>query len=118
MSHKRDVPRLLSLWTQARRPLQAPIEANDFFVALMIKRKRTTVKMPYNALNRHGKRLESLSSPQVHEFLQRAFARLLYCLYNTMRIGTRGIHELRVTTCKGSRKLAWEETFGKDSRQY
>ena len=115
MPHKRDVPRLLSLWTQARRPLQAPIQANDFFVALMIKRKRNTVKMPYNALKPLVKRLECLSSPQVHEFLQRAFVRLLYCPYNTMRIGTRGVHELRVTTCKGRHTLVWEETFDKDS---
>jgi hypothetical protein len=51
------------LWTQARRPLQAPIQADDLFVALMIKRKRNTVKMPYKSLKSPAKRLESLSSP-------------------------------------------------------
>src|SRR5438552_3540219 len=84
------------------RPLQAPIQADDFFVALMIKRKCIAVKVPSNALEPHVKRPQCLSSPQVHEFLQRAFVRLLYYPYNTMRIGTRGVHELRVTRAKGA----------------
>jgi hypothetical protein len=43
------------------RPLFS--QADDFFVALMIKRKRNTVKMPYNALDPPGKLSECLSSP-------------------------------------------------------